>query len=462
MSLERILIVDDEEPIRASLAAQLSAMDLTPLAVSSLAQAREITAQESFDLVLCDLKLNDGTGLDFLRELREKQPDQPTVLMTGYATAENAVESLRLGLSDYLIKPFTPAELQYCLQRIRRVLQLEHENVYLRQAQSGKGNDDIVWGSSPLMGEVLELVKKVGQTEATVLIQGESGTGKEVIAHTIQQHSPRESAPFVRINCAAIPETLLEAEFFGHEKGAFTGAVNRRLGRFETAQGGTILLDEIAEIPLSLQVKLLRVLQEKEFERVGGNKTIKMDARIIASTNRDLMEEVRRGRFREDLYYRLNVVPINLPPLRTRIGDIDDLVLHFEQRFCRKHGKSLKGVTTECMEKLRAYRWPGNVRELQNTIERAVILTENDRYLDVHDLGLPTTPTPDRPVFDLANLPTCEEMERKLIASTLMLTRNNKTHAAKKLGISLRTLRNKLAIYRNMGFDMEHPEHWAA
>ncbi|MEM1059353.1 MAG: sigma-54 dependent transcriptional regulator [Verrucomicrobiota bacterium] len=462
MALDRILIIDDEEAVRATLMAQLSALDYTPLAVSSLLQAREVISKESFDLVLCDLKLPDGSGLDFLRDLRQANSELPCVVMTGYATAENAVEALRLGLMDYLIKPFSPAELEYSLQRIRRYLQLEHENVYLRQAQNQPSKAAMVWGSSPIMNEVLELVKKVGQTEATVLIQGESGTGKEVVAHTIQQHSPRSSQPFVRINCAAIPETLLEAEFFGHEKGAFTGAVSRRLGRFETAQGGTILLDEIAEIPLSLQVKLLRVLQEKEFERVGGNKVIRMDARIIASTNRDLLDEVRQGRFREDLYYRLNVVPINLPPLRTRVSDIDELVMYFFKQFCRKHGKKLKGVTTECLEHLRAYRWPGNVRELQNTIERAVILTEQERFLDVHDLGLPSRPNRDSPAFDLASLPTCEEMERKLIAATLILTRNNKTHAAKKLGISLRTLRNKLAIYRNMGFDTDHPEAWAA
>lgn len=461
MALERILIVDDEEAVRATIAAQLDSMDLTTLAVSSLAQAKEAVTKESFDLVLCDLKLEDGSGLDFLRELAGSHSQLPAVLMTGYATAENAVEAMRLGLADYLIKPISPAELQYCINRINRTLKLESENVYLRQAQAGKENQQVIWGKSPIMNEVLELVKKVAQTEATVLVQGESGTGKEIIAHTIQQYSPRAELPFVRINCAAVPETLLEAEFFGHEKGAFTGALTRRPGRFETAQGGTLLLDEIAEIPLNLQVKLLRVLQEKEFERVGGNKVIKMDARIVASTNRDLLDEVRRGRFREDLYYRLNVVPINLPPLRTRVGDVDVLAKSFLQRFCRKHGKGQKSLTTEALEKLRSYRWPGNVRELQNTIERAVILSENERYVDVHDLGLPASPTPDAPVFDLANLPTCEEMERKLIAATLMLTRNNKTHAAKKLGISLRTLRNKLAIYRNMGFDTEHPEQWA-
>lgn len=462
MALERVLIIDDEEAVRSSLAHQLSELETTPLAVSSLSQAQEAISKESFDLVLCDLKLNDGSGLDFLRRFMGDHPGVPAVLMSGYATAENAVEAMRLGLADYLIKPISPAELAYGLKRIRRIVNLEHENTYLRQQQAKKGPSQMIWGKSPIMAEVLDLVKKVGQTEATVLIQGESGTGKEVIAHAIEQFSPRASLPFVRINCAAVPETLLEAEFFGHEKGAFTGAISKRTGRFETAQGGTLLLDEIAEIPLSLQVKLLRVLQEKEFERVGGNKVIKMDARIIASTNRDLLDEVRKGRFREDLYYRLNVVPINLPPLRTRVGDVDELAKAFLVRLCRKHGKGQRALTTEAMETLRAYRWPGNVRELQNTIERAVILSENEKHLDVHDLGLPAMPTPNAPVFDLANLPTCEEMERKLIAATLMLTRNNKTHAAKKLGISLRTLRNKLAIYRSMGFDTDQPEQWAA
>jgi len=292
------------------------------------------------------------------------------------------------------------------------------------------------------------------------LIQGESGTGKEVVAHAIVQHSTRAQMPFIKVNCAAVPETLLESEFFGHEKGAFTGAVQRREGRFETANGGTLLLDEIAEIPLSLQVKLLRVLQEREFERVGGNKTIRVDVRLIASTNRDLQEEVRQGRFREDLFYRLNVVPINLPPLRLRGDDLTDLVEFYVSHFARKHGKVIKGVTPLATERLRAYRWPGNVRELQNTLERAVIMAAQDGPVEVPELGLEEKSARVTGLNVADTLPTVGEMERRLIGSMLLQTNHNKTRAAEKLGISLRTLRNKLREYRSAGYDTSKPELW--
>jgi len=303
------------------------------------------------------------------------------------------------------------------------------------------------------------MVKKVAQTQATVLIQGESGTGKEVVAHAIVQNSTRAQMPFIKVNCAAVPETLLESEFFGHEKGAFTGAVARREGRFETANGGTLLLDEIAEIPLSLQVKLLRVLQEREFERVGGNKTIRVDVRLIASTNRDLLEEVRQGRFREDLFYRLNVVPINLPPLRLRGTDLNDLIEFYVAHFARKHGKVVTGVTHRARERLQAYRWPGNVRELQNTLERAVIMAGPDGLVEVPEFGVAEKASMNG--LNVADkLPTVEEMERRLIGCMLLQTDHNKTRAAEKLGISLRTLRNKLRAYRAAGFDTDRPEIW--
>jgi transcriptional regulator with PAS, ATPase and Fis domain len=307
------------------------------------------------------------------------------------------------------------------------------------------------------MQDILEMVKKVAQTQATVLIHGESGTGKEVVAHAVVEHSSRAQKPFVKVNCAAVPETLLESEFFGHEKGAFTGAVQRREGRFETANGGTLLLDEIAEIPMSLQVKLLRVLQEREFERVGGNKTVRVDVRLIASTNRDLQEAVRQGQFREDLFYRLNVVPISLPPLRLRGTDLDDLVDYFVAHFARKHGKNNTGVSPRAMERLRAYRWPGNVRELQNTLERAVIMSNNGAPVEVPEFALP-----EKAAFGSMNvadkLPTVDEMERRLIGHMLIQTNNNKTRAADNLAISLRTLRNKLRAYRAAGFDTSKPE----
>jgi DNA-binding NtrC family response regulator len=465
MRAERILIVDDDDALRRMLVDYLGTEGYTALGVRSVQQGEEALKTDTFDLVIADLRLEDGNGLDLLKQLRQIAPRTYGILMTGYATMETAVEAIRIGLFDYMIKPILPAQLDLVLQRLESIKQLQSENSYLRaQVKADGEGSGVVWGKSGLMQDILEMVKKVAQTHATVLIQGESGTGKEVVAHAIVQHSARGQMPFIKVNCAAVPETLLESEFFGHEKGAFTGAVQRREGRFETANGGTLLLDEIAEIPLSLQVKLLRVLQEREFERVGGNKTIRVDVRLIASTNRDLQEEVRQGRFREDLFYRLNVVPINLPPLRLRGDDLQDLVEFYVTHFARKHGKEIKGVTPLAMERMRAYRWPGNVRELQNTLERAVIMAAQDGPVEVPELGLEEKSSGARLTgLNVADaLPTVGEMERRLIGSMLLQTSHNKTRAAEKLGISLRTLRNKLREYRAAGFDTTKPELWVA
>jgi two-component system response regulator AtoC len=463
MRAERILIVDDDDALRRMLVDYLGSQGYTALGVRSVQQGEEALRTDAFDLMICDLRLEDGSGLDLLKQLKQLAPRTYCILMTGYATMETAVEAIRIGLFDYMIKPILPAQLDLVLQRLESIKQLQSENSYLRQQQhtAGEGSG-VVWGRSGLMQNILEMVKKVAQTQATVLIQGESGTGKEVVAHAIVQHSLRAQMPFIKVNCAAVPETLLESEFFGHEKGAFTGAVQRREGRFETANGGTLLLDEIAEIPLSLQVKLLRVLQEREFERVGGNKTIRVDVRLIASTNRDLQEEVKQGRFREDLFYRLNVVPINLPPLRLRGDDLQDLVEFYVAHFARKHGKAIQGVTPLALERLRAYRWPGNVRELQNTLERAVIMAAQDGPVEVPELGLEEKGARFTALNVADALPTVDEMERRLIGSMLLQTSHNKTRAAEKLGISLRTLRNKLREYRAAGFDTAKPELWVA
>jgi two-component system response regulator AtoC len=463
MRADRILIVDDDDALRRMLVDYLSTQGYTALGVRSVQQGEEALRTDTFDLVIADLRLEDGNGLDLLKQLKQLAPRTYGILMTGYATMETAVEAIRIGLFDYMIKPIVPAQLELVLQRLESMKQLQSENSYLRQQLKADGEGSgVVWGRSELMQNILEMVKKVAQTHATVLIQGESGTGKEVVAHAIVQHSTRAQMPFIKVNCAAVPETLLESEFFGHEKGAFTGAVQRREGRFETANGGTLLLDEIAEIPLSLQVKLLRVLQEREFERVGGNKTIRVDVRLIASTNRDLQEEVRQGRFREDLFYRLNVVPINLPPLRLRGDDLQDLVEFYVIHFARKHGKVIQGVTPLGMERMRGYRWPGNVRELQNTLERAVIMAPQDGPVEVPELGLEEK-GPRIIGLNVADaLPTVDEMERRLIGSMLLQTSHNKTRAAEKLGISLRTLRNKLREYRAAGYDTSKPEMWVA
>ena len=463
MRIDRILIVDDEDEVRRMLVDYLTTQGYTALGVRSFLQGSEAIRTDPFDLVIVDLRLQDGNGLDLLRQLRQLTPKSYGILMTGYATMETAVEAIRIGLFDYMIKPILPAQLDLVLQRLESLRQLESENLYLREQQqtevSNSTGGGVVWGRSGLMQDILEMVKKVAQTHATVLIQGESGTGKEVVAHAIVENSSRANKPFVKVNCAAVPETLLESEFFGHEKGAFTGAVQRREGRFETANGGTLLLDEIAEIPMSLQVKLLRVLQEREFERVGGNKTVRVDVRLIASTNRDLQEAVRQGQFREDLYYRLNVIPIALPPLRLRGTDLDDLVEFFVSHFSRKHGKTIPGVSPRAMDRLRAYRWPGNVRELQNTLERAVIMANNNAPVEVPEFAMQeSTPFGTLNVAD--TLPTVDEMERRLIGHMLLQTNNNKTRAAEKLAISLRTLRNKLRTYRDAGFDTSKPETW--
>jgi len=461
MRADRILIVDDDDALRRMLVDYLGSQGYTALGVRSVQQGEEALKTDTFDLVIADLRLEDGNGLELLKQLKVMAPRTFGILMTGYATMETAVEAIRIGLFDYMIKPIVPAQLDLVLQRLESMRQLQSENSYLRQQVQADGEGSgVVWGKSGLMQDILEMVKKVAQTHATVLIQGESGTGKEVVAHAIVQHSQRAQMPFIKVNCAAVPETLLESEFFGHEKGAFTGAVSRREGRFETANGGTLLLDEIAEIPLSLQVKLLRVLQEREFERVGGNKTIRVDVRLIASTNRDLQEEVRQGRFREDLFYRLNVVPINLPPLRLRGDDLQDLVEFYVGHFARKHGKLIKGVTPLAMERLRAYRWPGNVRELQNTLERAVIMAPQDGPVEVPELGLEEKASKFSGLNVADALPTVDEMERRLIGSMLLQTNQNKTRAAEKLGISLRTLRNKLREYRSAGYDTSKPELW--
>jgi DNA-binding NtrC family response regulator len=378
------------------------------------------------------------------------------MVMTGFGTLDSAVEALRLGVFDYLVKPIDGARLSVALERLEEVRKLEAENTYLRQevtARSTAGGG-IEWGSCAAMLRVKELIDKICVTDATVLIQGESGTGKEVVAKALHDGSLRSDKPFIRVNCAAIAASLLESEFFGHEKGAFTGAVQRREGRFELAHTGTLLLDEISEIPPDLQVKLLRVLQEREFERVGGNKTISADIRVIATTNRHLMQEVREGRFREDLFYRLNVVPIELPPLRDRGDDLIRMAEYFVKQFARKHGKKIKAPGREVLMRMKAYGWPGNVRELQNVVERAVILSSEAGELRPEDFTpLGVNMQSIRPESE-EGIQTIAQMEQKMILKALQRCANNRTHAAELLDISLRTLRNKINEYRTAGIQV--------
>ena len=389
MSLERILVLDDEPIIQKVLEELFRRKKYTVTIASTIAQAEALIARESFDLVMLDVRLPDGDGQQLLERLGAL-PDRPlVVMMTGHGTIESAVACMRGGAFDYLIKPFSPSQIEIVLKKADAFRQLVKVNRYFSEQDGGDG--DLLGRSMP-MQRLRQLIERVAPTDATVLITGENGTGKEMVARELWKHSPRRNEPYIKINCAALSEQLIESELFGHEKGAFTGATDRREGRFELANKGTLLLDEVSEIPPNLQAKLLRVLQEREFERVGGTKTIKVNVRILATSNRDLIQFVERGSFRSDLYYRLNVFPVHVAALRERPEDITLLADSFLRRFSRKHGLKIPGFTDNAIAALVGYPWPGNVRELQNTLERAVILSENGRPVSTAALGLPSLP----------------------------------------------------------------------
>ena len=456
MPFEKILVLDDEAIVCRTLQSILRRRRYNVASAGTIAEAEKILAGDHFDMLFMDLRLPDGDGIGLLEKVA-KQPDSPfVVVMTGYATVESAVECMRLGAFDYIIKPFSNSQIEITVSKAEQYRHILNVARYF--AKEDNGESEII-GDSPAIKKVRELISRVAPTQATVLIQGESGTGKELIASAIHGQSPRSSAPFIKVNCAAISETLIESEFFGHEKGAFTGATARREGRFELADGGTILLDEISEISQGLQAKLLRVLQENEFERVGGNTTIHVDVRVIATTNRNLVKSVERGDFREDLYYRLNVFPIHNPALRERRGDVPILARAFVDRAGRKHGVKVKGLSASSMEALLKHDWPGNVRELQNMIERAVIMTGEGRLIEPAALGLAPAEGPAEvqgprgasPIILSDEIVPLEEIEKAVILNALRVHGGNRTHAAKALGIALRTLRNKIGAYREAG-----------
>lgn len=448
MAIEKILVVDDELLIRTFLTETLRRKDIDVAACESGKKAIVLLKENSYDLVFTDMKLPDMTGLDILRKVREFSPTTMTVVITAFGSIENAVEAMRLGAFNYLIKPFTPDTIEAVIAKAEEHLSLVEENQYLRQqvAVTRHGSSEIV-AQSPAMKAVLADALRAAKSNASVLITGESGTGKEVIAQAIHDNSLRTTRPFIKVNCAAIPETLVESEFFGHEKGSFTGANARRCGRFELANQGSILLDEVTEVPLLLQAKLLRAIQEQEFERVGGTKPIKVDVRIISTSNRDLNEAIAGKILREDLYYRLNVIRLQLPPLRDRPQDIIPLAEQFVESFSHENHKESKLLTPEAKEKLLKYSWPGNVRELANIIERAVVLTaERQIHADHLFLDGSHAPFQQQP----SSLPlgiTLQELEKRFIIETLQAQKNNRAQAAKHLGISLRTLRSKLGDY---------------
>ena len=376
--METILIVDDEKNYLLVLEALLRDAGYEVITCDNASEALEITTSHDLDLVITDMRMPGVDGMEFLVQLRGLQPEIPVIMMTAYATVEKAVEAMKRGAFDYVTKPFKNEELILTIRKALEMHRLKQENRLLSQELQERFKFGNIVGKSKVMRQVYEIIEKVAQTRASVLIIGESGTGKELIARAIHFNSPRSDKPFVSVNCSALPETLLESELFGHERGAFTGAVTRRKGRFELAHNGTLFLDEVGDMSPALQVKLLRVLQEMRFERVGGTATLQVDARLVAASNRDLKREVELGRFREDLYYRLKVVHINVPPLRERRDDIPLLVHHFLRKVAKINGLPVKNVSHEALKYLYQYDWLGNVRELENVIERAVILCDGD------------------------------------------------------------------------------------
>ena len=438
----KVLIIEDEEAQRELIAGFLKRQGLEVATAEGGAQGIEKVRQERFDLVVTDYRMPGFSGLDVLRGVKRVNPEIPVIIITAYGTIETAVEAMKEGAYDYLTKPIDLDDLWHGIRRVRERQELMAENRELREQLQGRYHFDQIIGDSGKMQEVLALVHRVSSSNATVLIRGESGTGKELIARAIHYNSPKRDGPFIKVNCAALPESLLESELFGHEKGAFTGAVSSRIGRFEAADKGTIFLDEIGDLSPSIQVKLLRVLQEREFERLGSNKTIKVDVRIIAATNRDLEGAIKDGRFREDLYYRLNVVPISIPPIRERREDLPSLIDHFIRRFSQENRKSITGLTREVREALLRYNYPGNVRELENILERAVVLARGP-VIGLSDLPLSLQET--RGEESLTSY--LEGIERRMIMEALRESQGVQTRAAERLGISERVLRYKLKKY---------------
>ena len=451
MSKKRVLVVDDEENLRNMLTMIIQKEGYEVDSSSDGREALSKISRDGFDFVLCDLKMPRLDGLGLLRELKENDGDSTVIMMSAYGTIDTAVEAMKLGAYDYVSKPFKTDEIILTLKKAEERERLKRENVRLREQIQRDSNFDDFVGKSETMVRIFEMIQKIAAYKSTVLITGESGTGKELVARAVHANSGRAEQPFVAVNCGAIPENLLESELFGHIKGAFTDATRNRTGLFEEADQGTIFLDEIGELPLILQVKLLRVLQDEEIRRVGDTKAIRVDVRVVAATTRDLEKEVREGRFRDDLFYRLNVLPILLPPLRARRDDIPLLVEHFIRRFNERMGMEIQGVTPEALEALGRCGWRGNVRQLENTIERSMIFVQGDR-LDVGDLPAEIREANEdgRLLFDGTELSIKRSnriLERELIRKALQKTRGNRTQASKLLEISHRALLYKIKEY---------------
>lgn len=450
MPPKKILVVDDEVGIQNLLHRVLKSEGYDVRKAGSGEESLQLANEDLPDLVLCDIKMPGMDGIETLDALKRLSSDIEVVMLTAHSTVESAVAAMKLGAADYLKKPFDVDELKIVIEKILGVASIKRENAELREEVGLKYGIDRIIGSSSKMQDIFDLIRTVAPTPSTVLIHGESGTGKELIAGAIHYLSPRRNKRFIKVNCAAISEELLESELFGHERGAFTGAVRTNEGKFVLADGGSILLDEVSEMSPKLQAKLLRVLQEKEVDKVGGREPIPVDVRVMATTNRSLEDEIAKGNFREDLYYRLNVVTISFPPLRERKEDIPALADHFIQKYNAEMNKKIESIHPEALEALSRFHWPGNVRQLENCIERAIVLCQGKQIVPAN---LPPELVQDHQAAggeanSIQVGMTVSDMERQLIYKTLEFTANNRTRAAEMLGISIRTLRNKLNEYK--------------
>src|SRR5450432_4853982 len=444
-----VLIIEDEAKMRRLLELSLTEDGFATLSAADAEAGLKFLRENTVDLVITDLKLPGMGGLEFLQTAKRLNSALPVVVMTAFGTVETAVEAMKAGASDYVLKPFALSEMLMVIHKELDVSKLREENRSLREALGRRYTHPNIVAQSPKMQEALALVERVAQTNSTVLIGGETGVGKDLIARAIHEKSRRASFPFIKINSTAIPENLLESELFGYEKGAFTGATTSKPGKFELADKGTLFLDEIGDVPPAIQVKLLRVLQEREFERLGGTKTHKVDVRLVAATNRDLRAALEEGTFREDLYYRLNVVPIDIPPLREHKEDIPELVKHFVDRFAAGNDRDIRGVTPGALNLLIDYHWPGNVRQLENTIERAVALSSeaSGNMIDVADIHLDSPRGKSAAPAGNNFLPegmTLEQWEEEMIREALRRASGNKSQAARLLGLSRNALRYRL------------------
>ncbi len=443
-----ILVVDDESLIRDLITTSLLRLGHKLKSAKNGPEALEIYDQGRFDLVISDFKMPNMTGLELAEKILTSDPTASIILMTAYGTIETAVKAMKMGVLDFIEKDvekgFRVEMLEHTVSQVLQLSSLKGENRRLREAMSERYK---IIGASMSMG-LLKTVEEVAGSNSTVMITGESGTGKELLAQAIHSQSRRSALPFVKINCAAIPESLIESELFGHEKGAYTGAIKTRMGKFELANGGTLLLDEIGEMPIYAQSKLLRVLQEREVTKIGGSDEVAIDVRIVCTTNRNLQEEVKKGTFREDLYYRLNVIPLEVPPLRERMTDIESLAFHFIAKYNKENGFTVTGIKPEALTRVKSHSWPGNIRELENVIQRAVVFAKNQdiglEHLRLDGSGQKTSPVDSGLTAGMS----VAEAERLLIIKTLEACGDNRTKAAEMLNISIRTLRNKLHEYK--------------